>query len=116
MKKGEKGFSIIEVLIAIAILGIVGVGMLSGLSGSSTATLVTDNRETAKNLAEAQMEYVKNQAYAPSYAAAPIPAEYVNYSATINAVYLQDADIQKVTVAIKHQGDSVLSLEGYKVK
>jgi len=114
--RGEKGFSLIEVLIAIAILAIIGIGILNGLGGSSIATFVTDNRETAKNLAEAQMEYVKKQQYATSYAVAPIPAEYANFSATINAVALQDANIQKITVAIANQGEFVLSLEGYKVK
>ena len=61
-----------EVIIAIALLGIVAVGLLSGLSTGSRAIFVADERATAESLARSQMEYVKNLAYtkAPSGAEA----------------------------------------------
>ena len=61
--KNEKGFSIIEVTIAIVILGVIAVAFLSGLATASKAIYVADERATAESLARSQMEYVKNQPY-----------------------------------------------------
>jgi len=61
--KNEKGISIIEVVIAIALLGVIGVAFLSGLAAASKVIYVADERATAESLARSQMEYVKNQPY-----------------------------------------------------
>jgi len=114
--KGEKGFSLIEVLVSLALLGIIGVGFLSSLCTVSAVTITTDEQETARNLAETQMEYVKGQAYATSYATASIPDEYGGYTATIDVDSLYDSNIQKITVTIERHGEEVTTLEGYKVR
>jgi len=116
MEKGEKGFSLIEVLIALALAGIIAVGFLSSLATVSAVTITTDERETAWNLAKTQMEYVKDQAYATSYATAPIPDEYGGYTATIDVESLHDPSIQKITVTIERHGEEITTLEGYKVR
>jgi prepilin-type N-terminal cleavage/methylation domain-containing protein len=66
--RAEKGFTLLEVIIAIALLGVVAVAILSGLSTGSRAILVADERATAESLARSQMEYVKSLDYtkAPS--------------------------------------------------
>jgi type II secretory pathway pseudopilin PulG len=51
-------------MIAILLMGVVAASLLSALATSSTALSVADKRETAKNIAESQTEYVKNQGYA----------------------------------------------------
>ena len=114
--KDEQGFTLIEVLVSLALLGTIAVSFLSGLGTAAMATLTTDKLETAKNLAETQMEYVKGQAYDTSYIPASIPAEYTGYTATIGVEPLQDSHIQKITVTIEHQGKAVTELEGYKVR
>ena len=114
--KRESGFSVIEAIVAVALVSTIGLTIFTGLSFASRFSLNTDVRETAKNLAETQMEYIKGQPYLETYTPAPIPAEYVNYSATISAAPLQDLNIQKITVTIRLQGTAVLDLEGYKVK
>jgi len=63
LKKNEKGFSLIEVVIALLLMGIIGVALLSGLATASKAIFIADERATAESLARSQMEYVKNQAY-----------------------------------------------------
>jgi prepilin-type N-terminal cleavage/methylation domain-containing protein len=54
--KSQKGFSLVEVLVAVAILSLVGVAYMSALSTSSKALLITDEQQTARNIAELQLE------------------------------------------------------------
>ena len=63
MIKDERGITLIEVLIALAILGLVAVAFLSGLTTASRALIIADERTTAESLARSQMEYVKSQEY-----------------------------------------------------
>lgn len=124
--KNEKGFTLIGVVIALAVLGVIAVGFLSGLAGASRALFTADERTTANNLAESQMEDVKNQDYddtndPPQYALlSDIPD---GYDIEVAAVRLDPEDdgfddddgIQKITVAIEHHGREVMILEDYKV-
>jgi len=115
--KSQKGFSLIEVLVSVMILAMIGLSFLSALDTGARATLIMDERATARNLAGNQMEYVKSQDYTASYTA-PIPSgkDYVGYSANIIAEPLHDADdIQKITVTIEHDNKVVTTLEAYKV-
>lgn len=116
--KSQKGFTLLEVLVAVAIVGITAVFFFMGFTTSSKSTFIIDERETAKNLAESQLENVKDQDYAVSYnASSGLLDEYPGYSANISvsAVASRDGNIQKITVTITHQGKEVTSLEGYKV-
>jgi prepilin-type N-terminal cleavage/methylation domain-containing protein len=62
----SRGLTMIEVLIAIAILGIISIGFLSALATSSLSVALGDERTVAESLARRQMEYVKNQGYNPA--------------------------------------------------
>jgi hypothetical protein len=115
--KNEKGTSAQETIISIAIVGIIAVGFTGGLGVASKTGLVVDQRETAKNLAEMQMEYVKSQSFANSYTGV-VPSDYAGYTASITtgAVTSRDSNIQKITVVINNQNKPVMTLVDYKVK
>lgn len=115
MKK-ERGFSLIEVLIAIALLGIVAIAVLGGLSTASKALFLADEKATAESLARSQMEWIKNHDYAFSYSAAISQDDIdAGYSATIvSEPIIGQIDLQKITVTINHHGEEAVILEGYK--
>ena len=69
--KSERGASLIETLVALALLGIIGVVFLSALATTSNARFISDERASAIILAESQMENVKKQYYTFSYDPAP---------------------------------------------
>jgi len=61
----SRGFTLIEVLLAIALLGVIAIAFMSALSTASTVLIIADERTTAESLARRQMEYVKSQGYRP---------------------------------------------------
>ena len=119
----ESGVSLIEALVALAIIGTVAVIFLSGVATNSRVAFTVDERSTAESLAQSQMEWAKNVDYvfgATQYSPAPIPSgkDYIGYSATIAAEPLHDPEdgIQKITVTVKRSGEQVFTLESYKVQ
>ena len=141
MIKGERGFSLIEVLVALALLGIIAAGFLMAINTAAKAVFVADERTTAESLARSQLEYVKTQEYItdeegdgsiyieisltdyPGYTiesydytesliediiAVPWDSEY-------NQPSFPDNGLQRIKLVIKHHGEEILSLEGYKV-
>lgn len=110
LAQSQKGLSLVEVLIALAILGVVAVVFLSSLATSSKATIIADERTNAESLTRSELEYIKSQPFSeapwsyivsttgystnsnyPSWwdATDPdfhkLPAEYTGYSANVTA-------------------------------
>lgn len=118
----ESGATLLETVVALAILGAIAVTFLSGLVTTSKAAFTTDERATAESLAQSQMEWAKSVSYsynATAYSPAPIPTDkdYLDYSALITAASLRNPDdgIQKITVTIKRSNREVSKLEDYKL-
>jgi len=59
----SRGFTLIEVLVAMALMGIIAIAFVGGLGTASQAALTGDIRATAESLARSQMEYVKSQVF-----------------------------------------------------
>lgn len=114
MKK-ERGVSLIETIIALALLGIIGATFLGALATTSNARSIADERASAKIIAESQMENVKKRAYAFSYDPVPIPDEYAGYTAEVDVYPMRNGQIQKITITICHHDQDVTTLESYKV-
>ena len=120
--KNEKGFTLIEVLVALGLLGVFATVFLMGIATSSKAILIADERTTAESLARSQMEYVKELDYVPeatTYGTDPdlIPAIPSGFGVSTSAQPLNSPDngIQKITVTIDYYGEVVIPLEDYKV-
>jgi len=121
LARQEKGVTLLETVIALVILGVIPVSFLHVLTSTSKSVFLTDKRATAESLAQSQMEWVKNAeySYSANYSAAPIPddRDYLLYSASVLAQPLNTPDdgIQKITITIQRDGESLFRLEGYKV-
>ncbi|MFC1916008.1 prepilin-type N-terminal cleavage/methylation domain-containing protein [Chloroflexota bacterium] len=117
----ESGLTFIETVVALAILGVISVAFLSGLTNAYKSVFIADEQTTAESLAQSQMEWGKTVPYVigtTEYTPAPLPGggDYVNYSVNITAEPLHDPDegLQKITVTIQHFDKEIVELEGYK--
>jgi prepilin-type N-terminal cleavage/methylation domain-containing protein len=113
----ERGVTLVETLIAVAVLGIAIVVFVAGLSTGTLSTTKVDRLATAHELARSQMEHTKNEPYnvAPfTYPSVSPPAGF-SVSSEATSVALGDAAVQLVTVEVSDAAGVVYTLEGYKV-
>jgi prepilin-type N-terminal cleavage/methylation domain-containing protein len=121
--RGERGMTLIEILIALAIMAIAVIAFLAGLTTALRGVTVSDRSVTMEGLAKGELEYVKSAVYtaAPWEYQLPddppewdldhaLPAGYTGYSAQVNACQMADFDpsyapedkVQQITVVITH--------------
>jgi prepilin-type N-terminal cleavage/methylation domain-containing protein len=126
----SRGFTLVEVLITIALIGAIAVAFFSFMSAATSALIHADERTVAESLARSQLEYVKNQGYnsTATYLKIPIasiPVGYTIWSVNGNGTVLNggttdrviaipwdskdnkpatgDTTLQKIALVIKHQ-------------
>ena len=112
--KREKGTSLLETIVSLALMGIISVAFLSGLATTSTARAEANERATAKILAESLMDQIKKESFAVSYNMT-IPDEYEGYTPVITVESQRNGNIQKIMVSVSRANQEVLTLESYKV-
>jgi len=138
----QKGQILIEVLVALAILGIVAVAFLTALTTTSLALMVADRHTTAESLTRSELEYIQNSDYdnleggfSYELPSAPpewdpdhtLPSGFDNYSLVVTGIPVdpvthetqqEDEGIQKVTVEVYQQGrlEAVLITSDYKTE
>lgn len=121
--------TLIEVLIALAILAAVAVVFLLGMSVSTKGVIVSQERVSVDNLAKSELEYVKSSPYddthiPPIYAVDPNFTIPQSYGVAVAAQRLDpkldgtgnDDGIQQITVTVTRNGLTAFSLVGYKTK
>jgi prepilin-type N-terminal cleavage/methylation domain-containing protein len=115
--RSERGVTLVESLIAVAVLGIAIVVFVAGLSTGTISTSKSDRLSTAHELARSQLEHTKDAAYNAAPYAYPTVVPPAGYTVTSNAsaIPLGDASIQLITVDVSDATGVVFTLEGYKV-
>jgi len=125
---GSRGFSMLEVVIAIALLGIIAVSVLAALQTAALALVSADRRATAESLARTQMEWVRYSAYDnnlteghPHYDLDPQITLPPDFSLVTTAIRLNkdenpdnDDGIQQITVTVSHDDKVLVTLEDFK--
>ncbi len=133
----SRGVTLIEALIAMALVGIIAAAFLGGLATASRSAALADIRTNAESLASTQMEYVKSQTYSepdwdyelphngctcdnhPDWwdddSPASLPPDYVGYTVKVTAESVPNPDgeddpfpyIQQITVTVFHYSKDI---------
>lgn len=128
----QRGFSLIEVLVAVAILGVIGTSILGALETNYRANRTLDEKVTATNLATEHIEAIKQCPYNFTYPSDNctldsiyIPSQYI---VTVDTECSSDGEtfvpctgsdnetFQKIIVRISREGYPVLSMCAYRTK
>lgn len=137
---GQRGVSLIEVLIALFILSLVGLAIIGGAYINVRSAEVSRENIRAEGLAKYELEYVQSVAASnwngivsqispytiPSgqgplwdvtHDGSDLPAEYIGYSVTItiNPIPGYDSNIRKVKAEVYHRGNKEASIDTYVV-
>ena len=120
--KDSSGFTLLETLVALTIFGLVAVVFLMGLSVSSKALMISQERVNAESIAKSQMEDTKAQTYVAEASAYPeitLTADLISqgYNINVDADPLNSPDdgLQKITVDVSKNGEVLFTLIGYKL-
>jgi type II secretory pathway pseudopilin PulG len=124
----ERGESLAEILVSVAIMAVVITAFLAALSTGVSNVAIVRKRVTAENLARAQLEHIKNYPYEVGAETYPIVEQPEYYTTTIDISYWdeetfttdQTADseccgMQWITVTVSYDGKPVFTVADYKL-
>ena len=120
-RSNETGVTLIETLIALALLGVIAVAFVGGMAMAAKATFIADEQATAESLVHSELEYVKNCTYQYDVSEYPVnpeltvPEGWVVPPPVVEPLHATDDGIQKITVKAERNGEVVLIIEDYKV-
>jgi len=113
--RNEKGFTLIETLVALVILSVLGLAILGAVSTAHKSTIIADEQTMAQSLARAQMEDIQKGPYLNTldYPLVDL-SPYPGYIASITGTQLENG-LQKITVTVRRDAKMLSTLEDYKV-
>ncbi len=127
----QKGFTLIETLVGLAIFAAIGVALMSGLFTGYKSVGISQERTYAESLAKSQVEYIKAQDYISKinyepgvleYAIIDVPAQLAaaGYTIEINPPEIvlpagvSGYELQGITIKVKHHGSGKLVIIFYR--
>lgn len=115
----QRGVTLIETLVALAVLGITVIVILNGAAVALKGAMVTQERVAVESLAKSQLEYIKAQPYSATgedyTMSVPAKLQEQGYSIAPISVVESVTGLQKVTVTVKRNDQTLLSIQDYKV-
>jgi len=113
----QRGTTLVEILMALTIIGLVAAAFVPGLATGSAAAGRTSQEAVAQTLARRQTEYVKSFSYntlATTYPKIPAPSDYA-VTVMVGSVAGTDGNLQQINVGVAYKGDTVVTVESFKV-
>ena len=128
---GQRGFSLLESLIAVAILAAIGVTLANALDTNSRAIQIADDQKTAVNLITVYFEAIKDIDYSEEYPLDQPPLNSIiippGYDVHIRTDFCIDCStdggvvwgewnesadnaLQRIKISISHGGKPILSM------
>ena len=118
-KQGERGVTLVEALVAVAVLGGGILTLVLAMSSGALAVKENDRQSVAQGLARAQLEYTKSYAYNPSASTYPTVSAPDGYGISVGVTRVPDTgsnNIQKITANVTFNDATIMTAEDYKVK
>ncbi len=133
--QAQRGIGLAEVLVALAIIGSAITALIASMSTGASAVDLTDERVTARGLAESQLEYIKSYPFAPgttSYPLVNLPTGR-GFTMTVQvgtptsaalsgtkttflgtALPNSEASVQEISITVSRDGQEVIELTTFK--
>lgn len=128
LTRGEAGFTLVEELVTVAVIGLGLVILVSMITTGAIGARKVNDLVVAESLARSQIELIKDAAYQANPETSPYPAvtapagytvavsmEYWNDSSSSFTSSVHNDGLQKITVTVTSDGDTLHSTSSYKV-
>ena len=131
---GQRGVMLLEILVGLALLGIIGVAFISGMTSTFSAIGISQEKVAAESLAKSQIEYLKVQDYiyvadynpaspVTSYELITVPSDLAAAGYSVNMSEPEtviDAleggfELQSVTITVRRDNERKLQISIYQV-
>ncbi|MBU2535045.1 MAG: hypothetical protein KKD83_02620 [Chloroflexi bacterium] len=130
---GQKGVMLLEILVGLALLGIIAVAYINGMTSTFNAVGISQEKVASESLAKSQIEYIKVQDYilvadydpdypATSYELITIPSDLAaaGYSVNIStpgAVISANSsafELQSINITVRRNNEQKMQITTYR--
>ena len=110
----ERGTTTIEVVLGVAILGLVAAAFLGAVDTGTRVTAAGSEKATAESLVRSQDEYVRECGYQYDASEYTVPQGWTVPNPAVEPVHATDDGLQRVTVTAERHGQTILSVVVFK--
>jgi len=130
---GQRGVALLEILVGLALLGIIGVAFISGMTSTFKAIDISQERVAAESLAKSQIEYLKVQDYilvadynpdypATSYEVITVPPDLASVGYSVNISTPEEViseleggfELQSINVTVRRNNEQKMQILMYR--
>ena len=110
----ERGLSLIEIIVSVALLGLAAGGLIGAISVGLRASVVLEEQATVASVATSQLERIRSREYSE-------PADYVSgdlpdgYSVTLDGFVDRPTLLERITVGVYNADGERFGLTTHKV-